>query len=165
MHMSNQNPAVEWVSESEPEIPTALEEITLPDEAKAGSPKLRVLIADDAIAVKQSLARLLGEIENVEVAGLAQDVGGTIQAIRSLKPEVVILDIRMPGGSGLDVLEKFQQVDWAPKVIVFTNYAFAPYRKKCLETGASFFLDKSTEFDQLPEALEQLRLTTIVQGR
>lgn len=118
--------------------------------------KLRVLIADDSTAVRQSLARLLNEIENVEVVGQAQDGAEALTTIRELKPEVVILDIRMPGRSGMEVLEGIHQDERAPKVIVFTNYPFIRYRRKCLEAGASFFFDKSTEFDQIPQALEQL---------
>lgn len=118
--------------------------------------KLRVLIADDSTAVRQSLARLLDEIENVEIVGQAQDGTEALAAIRRLKPEIVILDIRMSGRSGLEVLEGLQREEPAPKVIVFTNYPFVQYRKKCLETGASFFFDKSTEFDRIPQALEQL---------
>lgn len=118
--------------------------------------KLRVLIADDSTAVRQSLARLLNEIENVEVVGQAKDGAEVLTTIQALKPEVVILDIRMPERSGIAVLESIRQEERAPKVIVFTNYPFVRYRKKCLEAGASFFLDKSTEFDQLPQALEQL---------
>jgi DNA-binding NarL/FixJ family response regulator len=143
------------VPEVEADRPTQEGEVSLT--TPETSPKLRVLIADDAIAVQQSLVRLLNDIEDVEVAGLAQDVAGALQAIQALKPEVVILDLRMPGGSGLDVLETLRHESEAPKVIVLTNYAFTQYRKKCLEAGASFFFDKSTEFDQLPQALEELR--------
>ncbi len=126
--------------------------------------KLRVLIADDSTAVRQSLSRLLSEIETVEVVGQAQDVTGAITAIQELKPQVVILDIRMPGGSGIEVLEKIQKKEGMPKVIVFTNYPFIQYRAKCLEAGASFFFDKSSDFDLLPQALEQLGHTTSPAG-
>lgn len=118
--------------------------------------RLRVLIADDSIAVQQSLARLLNECVNVEVVGQVHNGVEALSAIRELKPEVVILDIRMPGRSGLEVLESIHPDERAPKVIVFTNYPFVRYRRKCLEAGASFFFDKSTEFDQIPQALEQL---------
>lgn len=129
-----------------------------PDSAQR---KLRVLIVDDSPAVRESLARLLNEIENVEVVGQAQDGVDVITVIHQLKPEVVILDLRMPGRSGIDVLGDIRKEADAPKVVVFTNYPFRQYRTKCLEAGASFFFDKSTEFDQIPQALEKLRPTAI----
>ena len=82
---------------------------------------------------------------------------GSLAAIRQTRPDVVILDIRMPGGNGIEVLREVKKLDPAPTVIVFTNYAQAQYRKKGEEAGADFFLDKSTEFDKLPQALEQVR--------
>jgi DNA-binding NarL/FixJ family response regulator len=117
---------------------------------------VRVLIADDAPAVRQRVARLLGDAEVVEVVGHSGDVASTLSAIRDLEPDVVILDLRMPGGSGLDVLEALRQRERRPAVIVLTNYPFPQYRRRCLDAGASFFLDKATEFDQLLQALEQL---------
>ncbi len=63
----------------------------------------------------------------------------------------------MPGGNGIDVLRKVKQMTPAPKVIMLTNYAYAQYRKESREASADFFLDKSTEFDQIPLALEQIR--------
>ena len=99
----------------------------------------------------------MGGISDVEIVGEAQDVMGAITFIRESRPEVVILDIRMPDETGLDVLERIRKEKPAPKVIVLTNYPFVQYRKKCLEAGASFFFDKSTEFHKIPQAVEQLR--------
>jgi DNA-binding NarL/FixJ family response regulator len=70
---------------------------------------------------------------------------------------VVILDIRVPGGSGFEVLQNIKQGQAAPIVIVLTNYPYSVYRQKCLQAGADFFLDKSTEFDQIPALLEQFK--------
>lgn len=133
-----------------------------PDTAKR---KLRVLIADDSTAVRQSLARLLSEIETVEVVGQAQDGAENLATIQTLKPDVVILDIQMPKRRGIEVLDVIHQEERAPKVIVLTNYSFVQYRTKCLKAGASFFFDKSTEFDQLPQALEQLSRAATIAGR
>jgi DNA-binding NarL/FixJ family response regulator len=93
----------------------------------------------------------------MDVVGQAKNAPGSLAAIRQTRPDVVILDIRMPGGNGIEVLREVKKLDPAPKVIVFTNYAQAQYRKKGEEAGADFFLDKSTEFDKLPQALEQVR--------
>jgi DNA-binding NarL/FixJ family response regulator len=99
---------------------------------------------------------LLSGISNVAVVGQAQGAAQTITYVRESKPDVVILDVRMPDGTGIHVLENIRKEIPAPKVIMLTNYPFAHYRRKCLEAGASFFFDKSTEFHKLPQAVEQL---------
>jgi DNA-binding NarL/FixJ family response regulator len=63
----------------------------------------------------------------------------------------------MPGGSGIDVLENIKQNDSTLVVIVLTNYPNPVFRQKCLQAGADFFLDKSTEFDQIPELFERFK--------
>jgi DNA-binding NarL/FixJ family response regulator len=68
----------------------------------------------------------------------------------------VILDIRMPGGSGIDVLENIKKTNAAPVVIVLTNYPYPQYRKKCMALGAEYFFDKTTEFEKVTEVIENL---------
>ncbi len=96
---------------------------------------------------------MLDELTGVEIVGQADNVADAINAIRRLQPDVVILDIRMPGGSGIDVLRKTKQNGTGPMVIILTNYPFSGYRQKCMDAGADFFLDKSTEFDQIPDLI------------
>jgi DNA-binding NarL/FixJ family response regulator len=119
--------------------------------------KLKVFIADDSLVVREHLVTMLDELAGVEIVGQAENVAEAISAIGNLKPDVVILDIRMPGGSGIDVLENIKQNDSALLVIILTNYPYPGYRQKCLQAGADFFLDKSTEFDQIPELFERFK--------
>lgn len=119
--------------------------------------KIKLFIADDSLIVRERLVMMLDELAEIEIVGQAEDVTGAIDAIGTLKPDVVILDIRMPGGSGLDVLQHIKQNEPAPMVIILTNYPYPGYRQKCLQAGADFFLDKSTEFDQIPELFERLK--------
>jgi DNA-binding NarL/FixJ family response regulator len=119
--------------------------------------KLKVFIADDSLVVREHLVTMFNELAGVEIVGQAENVAEAISAIRRLQPDVVILDIRMPGGSGIDVLENIKQDKAAPMVIILTNYPYPGYRQKCLDAGADFFLDKSTEFDQIPKMFERLQ--------
>jgi DNA-binding NarL/FixJ family response regulator len=122
--------------------------------------KIKVFIADDSLIVRENLVTILEELAGIEIVGQAENVAEAISAIRILKPDAVILDIRMPGGSGIDVLRNIKQDDSAAVlVIVLTNYPYPVYRQKCLQAGADFFLDKSTEFDQIPELFERFRWT------
>lgn len=117
---------------------------------------MRVLIVDDSEVLVQRLMSLLAEISGVEIVGRAGNVADATREIRQGKPDVVILDIRMPDGSGIDVLESLQKDRWQPIVIMLSNYSEPPYRRKCLKRGARFFFDKSAEFHKVAEALRGL---------
>lgn len=117
---------------------------------------MKVFIADDSEVVCERLTAMLSELPGVEVVGKATDSSEAIRSIRELHPDAVILDIRMPGGSGIDVLKAIKKDNYAPRVIVLTNYPYPQYRKACMDAGAEFFLDKSTEFEKVTELIKQL---------
>jgi len=118
---------------------------------------IKVFIADDSLVVREHLVTMLDELAGIVIVGQAETVAEAITAIGKLQPDVVILDIHMPDGSGIDVLQTIKQDGPAPVVIVLTNYPYPAYRQKCLQAGADFFLDKSTEFDQIPELFERYK--------
>lgn len=89
----------------------------------------------------------------IEVIGEADNVQQAIEHIRQQGPDVVILDIRMPGGNGIDVLREIEKNDQAPVVIMLTNYPYPQYKRKCMDAGADFFFDKSREFEKVVEVL------------
>jgi len=119
--------------------------------------KIKLFIVDDSLIVRERLVTMLSELAGIEVIGQAENVSEAISSIRKLQPDVVILDIQMPGGSGIDVLRAIKQAEAAPMVIILTNYPYQKHRQKCFEAGADFFLDKSIEFDQIPKLLEQFK--------
>ena len=118
---------------------------------------LKVFITDDSATVRERLEAMVSALPGITVVGQAQDAPEAMDGIRRTRPDVVILDVRMPGKNGIDVLRRLKKMQPAPKVIMLTNYAYQQYRKKCEQAGADFFFDKSTEFDQIPQALEQVR--------
>jgi two-component system response regulator DevR len=117
---------------------------------------MTVLIADDSDALVRRLVGLLADVDGLEVIGRAGTVPEASRAIRTLKPDVVILDVQMPGGSGIDVLEGLKLDCATPVVIVLTNHSGPQYRKRCLKSGARFFMDKSTEFERVGTVLNGL---------
>ena len=121
------------------------------------SHKIKVFIADDSLVVRERLVTMFDELAGIVTVGQAETVAEAISAIGKLRPDVVILDIHMPDGSGIDVLQTIKQDEPAPVVIVLTNYPYPAYRQKFLQAGADFFLDKSTEFDQIPELFERYK--------
>ena len=117
---------------------------------------MRVFIADDSLLVVERLADLLNDLPGIELAGNAGEVSVGLQRIRQLRPDALILDLEMPGGSGMDVLRAVRRELPHLLVLVCTNSAYQQYRKECLAAGANYFLDKSMEFDKIPGILCQL---------
>jgi DNA-binding NarL/FixJ family response regulator len=120
------------------------------------SPRQPVFIVDDSPVVRDRLITMISELPNVEVVGQADIAFEAIHSIRQLRPSVVVLDISMPGGSGMHVLETIKKDRPEPLVIMLTNFAQDHYRQKCLQLGADYFFDKSTEFERVTEVLRNL---------
>jgi DNA-binding NarL/FixJ family response regulator len=117
---------------------------------------MKVFIADDSKVLRDRLCSMISEIEGVKIVGEAEDSMEAIKVIEKLKPDVVILDIRMPGGDGIVAIETLKKSKKPPKVIIFTNYPYLQYRKRCLDEGADFFFYKATEFEILIDLLKNL---------
>ena len=114
---------------------------------------LGVLIVDDSRLARQELRTLLAAIAGVECIGEADDVPAAREAICRLSPDVVLLDIQMPSGTGFDVLDG---LDPAPQVIFTT--AYDQYALRGFEANALDYLLKPVQADRLEAALARVRL-------
>ena len=110
---------------------------------------MRILIADDAPLIRERLVALLAAQPGVVVVGEARDAPETLAALRRWSPDVLILDWRMPGGGGLQVLRAMQQARLSTMVIVLTNHVGDQYRTKALALGAHCLLDKVSDLPEL----------------
>lgn len=117
---------------------------------------MNVLVADDSALVRERLRTMLAEVPGVRLIGETANVEETIRALQAVRPDVTILDIKMPGGSGIEVLRHAKQTGVSPVVIMLTSFATPEYRAVCLEAGADFFLDKSSEFLAVADVLKNL---------
>ncbi len=117
---------------------------------------MKVFIADDSIEIRKRIIAMLSDVERIDMIGQAENVQDAISSIHELNPDVVILDIRMPGGSGMDVLKTIEKRNRMPVVIMLTNYPRSQYRNKCLDAGADFFFDKSREFEKVIEVVNSM---------
>ncbi len=118
-------------------------------------PSITVFIVDDSAVVRDRLAQMISELPGVTVVGHADIAFEAIQEIRRLRPACVVLDISMPGGSGMYVLETVKRENPELTVIMLTNFAHDQYRQKCLQLGADHFFDKTTEFEKVLDILGQ----------
>jgi two-component system, LytTR family, response regulator len=122
---------------------------------------LRVLVVDDEPVARRRLRRLLREIADVDIAGEAGDGRSAASAIRSLAPDIVLLDVQMPEMDGFDVLQAVGS-DRLPAVIFVT--AFDRYALRAFEVHALDFLLKPVSAEKLAEALDCAR-TRIAERR
>jgi len=123
---------------------------------------MRLFIADDSEVLRERLVDILSEIEGVKIVGQEGDATKVIAAIERLNPDLVILDIQMPGGNGISILETLKKMENPPLVIMFTNYPYLQYRRRCLEAGADFFFYKGTEFEKLIDVIRESAKTYIL---
>jgi DNA-binding NarL/FixJ family response regulator len=117
---------------------------------------MKVLIVDDSKIVCNGLQQMLTDIADVEIVGQAHNAPEAITSIAESNPDVVILDIRLPGKSGIEVLKDIKDKKLPIRVIMLTNYPYPQYRKKCEELGADYFFDKVTEIEEIPIVIEKL---------
>jgi DNA-binding NarL/FixJ family response regulator len=108
------------------------------------SQQIRVLIVDDDALVRAGLAMLLAGAEGIEVVGEAADGLGVADAVAEHRPDIVLMDIRMPGMDGLAATELVRAQNGAPEVIVLTTFEVDDYVVRALRAGASGFLLKDT---------------------
>ncbi|KVF78363.1 response regulator transcription factor [Burkholderia diffusa] len=117
---------------------------------------LRVFLIDHAIAVRQRIALLVGAIRGVVVVGEAEDGEDALMHIRGSHADVVIVDLRLADGSGLDLIGMLSKA--APRIvtIVLTNHSAPAFREACATAGADYFFDKTAEFDAACHVIESL---------
>ena len=117
---------------------------------------MNVVLVDDSLLVRERVASIISEIPSAKVIGEAGNSTEAMEVVRKTKPDVVILDIKMPGESGLQVLRKLKNEFGELRIIMLTNYSDSQYKAECLMHGADYFLCKSDEFNKLPEVFSKL---------
>jgi DNA-binding NarL/FixJ family response regulator len=108
------------------------------------SEQIRVLVVDDDALVRAGLSMLLAGAADIAIVGEATDGNEVAQAVAKHQPDVVLMDIRMPGMDGLTATEQLRAHDDAPEVIVLTTFEADDYVLRALRAGASGFLVKDT---------------------
>ena len=110
---------------------------------------MKILIADDSSLFRDRIKSLLKNLNDKSVVYEAENGEEAFQIIRDKKPDLAILDIRMPELSGIEVLKKIRELKMEIKVCILTNYAYPIYKRKCIEAGADYFLRKTDDFEEI----------------
>lgn len=121
----------------------------------------RILIADDEPLARDRLRRLAEALPGYSVCGEAADGDGALRAVAELEPDIVLLDIRMPGADGMDVAAHLSQLERPPAVIFCTAYDH--YALQAFAVNASAYLMKPVRKDALATALQQAAKTNRLQ--
>ena len=117
---------------------------------------MKLFVADDSSLVRERIVRLISGVQNTEVVGEAADGVETLRLIKDSKPDLVILDLKMPKASGLEILPLIKSLSSRPLVMILTNYATSSHRAACAKLGADYFFDKSKDIEKAIEVIEVL---------
>ena len=115
--------------------------------------KTRVLIADDHGIIVEGL-RLYLQRDGIDVVGVAQTGRQTIELVQALRPDVVLLDIRMPDMDGLQALAAIKTSAVQTSVIILTGFVRIEYLTRAITLGASGFLSKDVDPERIPQAIK-----------
>jgi DNA-binding NarL/FixJ family response regulator len=116
---------------------------------------IRVLVADDHAAIRAGLVMILGSAEGIEVVGEAGDGAAAVRMARSLRPDVVLMDVRMPGMDGIEATRELTR-DGVCDVLVLTTFDLDEYVQGALRAGAAGFLLKSVDSVRLVESVRMV---------
>lgn len=115
-----------------------------------------VYLVEDSPEIRERLRDMIMELDPRATVLEAATAGAAIVGIVAKQPALVVLDLKLEDGSGLDVLRAVNGKLPASRVIVFSNHASEPYRKKCMAMGAAGFFDKARDFELVRDKVRQI---------
>lgn len=117
---------------------------------------MKVLVIGDSLKIRQRLINIVCESEDMELIGQSKVTSEAMNICLSLRPDMVIMDMDAQTNDSAGMLTQIKKCNASIVVIALSNYPFAEYATKCIESGADYFLEKSTEFDQIGKILRQV---------
>ncbi|MGE1154554.1 response regulator transcription factor [Pseudomonas sp. ICMP 460] len=117
---------------------------------------LKAIIVDDHPFIRSAVKMLLKQ-ENYEVVAQAANGADAVQLARELQPDLILLDISMPGVDGLDALNRITQLKLPTKVLVLTSLSPVFYSLRCMKAGASGYVSKADDLDELVKAINAIK--------
>jgi DNA-binding NarL/FixJ family response regulator len=114
---------------------------------------IRVLIADDQALVRTGFRVILDAEPDLEVVGEAADGRETIDAVRTKRPDIVLMDVRMPNLDGIEATRRLAAAEQPPRILILTTFDLDAYVYEALRAGASGFLLKDAGADELLHAV------------
>jgi DNA-binding NarL/FixJ family response regulator len=119
---------------------------------------MRILVADDHTLVRAGLTSLIAHLPDMQVVGEASDGRQAMKLVRDLKPDIVLMDIAMPGLNGLESAERIHGLEPQIKIIILSMFANEEYVAQALKAGASGYLLKDAATTELEMALKSVAM-------
>lgn len=117
---------------------------------------MMVYLVEDSPVIRERLRDMVLELDPgarvIEASSASEAIAGIVE----MQPDLVVLDLKLAGASGLEVLRETDGKLPANRVIVFTSQASQPYRKKCMAMGAAGFFDKAQDFERVRDVVRQM---------
>jgi two-component system invasion response regulator UvrY len=117
---------------------------------------IKVLLVDDHELVRTGLRRILSDIEGIQIIGEAGSGEDAIRIVKQNRPDVILMDVNMPGIGGLEATSKLIQSDPMLRIIVVTVYTEEPFPTRLLQAGAAGYLTKGCQVDEIVEAIKSV---------
>ena len=114
------------------------------------------MIVDDNEDFIQRMTGMLDEMDTVDQIQFARNYDEACELMSTDSPDLILLDIALPGKNGISLLKKIRQSTWKGDVIMLSNHSGDFYRERCKRLGALYFLDKTAEFDMVPKIIHRL---------
>ena len=115
---------------------------------------IRILVVDDHELVRIGMRQLLADYPEIQIVGEAGDGETALRLNRQVRPDVVVLDVSLPGMSGFEVTSRLKQASPAVGIVIVTVHDQAPYPSQLLEAGASAYLTKNCPVTELVQAIK-----------
>lgn len=121
-------------------------------------PALRVFVVEDSALIRRRIIDNVQSMGGFDVVGFAESEDEAVEAISRLRPDIVVTDIRLKEGNGIEVVRhlRAEELSPRPKIFVLTNFAYPEYQAQCSLAGADAFFDKSSEYDSFLTQLRQI---------
>jgi DNA-binding NarL/FixJ family response regulator len=119
--------------------------------------KAKVLIVDDHPAIREGLAGWISSQADLEVCGQADDAPEALELIRAERPDVVVVDIKLKTGDGLDLIKRIKSHDDSIRMLVWSMYPDALYAQRALHAGALGYINKEHTTGRIVEAIRRVR--------
>jgi DNA-binding NarL/FixJ family response regulator len=123
---------------------------------------IRVLVVDDHPLMRKGLTDILKDVDGIEVVGAAEDGAAAVALAYAVQPDIVLMDISMPGMDGIEATEKLMEMDSAARVVMLTSYSEREKITQSLAAGAVSYLTKDAPPDAVIRAIRSAASARVV---
>jgi DNA-binding NarL/FixJ family response regulator len=120
---------------------------------------MNLFIVEDSLLIQNRLVRFIEELPDISIVGISTDIVNAYDSILDAHADAMILDIQLRDGNGLVLLKKIKTTHPEIRVVVLSNHSSDANRMQALRAGADSFLDKSTDFEQIPGILHRWQVS------